>query len=50
MLATTLITLSGLVSLSTAGYTLQDDYSTGNFFSMFDFFTVCLELCLYVLC
>ena len=38
MLATTLFTLSGLVSLSCAGYTLQDDY-TSNFFSMFDFFT-----------
>lgn len=38
MLATTLFTLSGLVSLSCAGYTLQDDY-TSDFFSMFDFFT-----------
>lgn len=41
-LSTTLLTFSGLVShLTTAAYTLQDDYSTQSFFSMFDFFTVC---------
>ena len=40
MLTTTLITLGGLVSSSIAGYALKDDYSTQNFFSMFDFFTV----------
>ncbi|KAI9741089.1 MAG: hypothetical protein M1834_002802 [Cirrosporium novae-zelandiae] len=28
-----------LSKLSVAGYTLEDDYSTSNFFSMFDFFT-----------
>ncbi|RMZ76159.1 hypothetical protein DV738_g5121, partial [Chaetothyriales sp. CBS 135597] len=39
MLSTTLLTLSGLVSFSTAQYVLQDDYSTDSFFSMFDFFT-----------
>ena len=41
MLAFTfLVTLVGLVSLSTAGYVLEDDYSVDQFFSMFDFFTV----------
>ncbi|RMZ90671.1 hypothetical protein DV736_g2096, partial [Chaetothyriales sp. CBS 134916] len=39
MLATTLLTLSGLASFGTAQYVLQDDYSTDSFFSMFDFFT-----------
>ncbi|KIX92161.1 uncharacterized protein Z520_12154 [Fonsecaea multimorphosa CBS 102226] len=34
-----LVTLAGLVSLSTAGYVLEDDYSVDQFFSMFDFFT-----------
>ncbi|KIW65082.1 hypothetical protein PV04_07366 [Phialophora macrospora] len=35
-----LVTLVGLlVSFSTAGYVLQDDYSPDQFFSMFDFFT-----------
>lgn len=28
-----------LVEYSVAGYTLKDDYSVGNFFNMFDFFT-----------
>jgi hypothetical protein len=28
------------VSLSTAGYVLEDDYTEDQFFSMFDFFTV----------
>jgi hypothetical protein len=37
-----LFTLAGLISLSTAGYVLEDDYSADQFFSMFDFFTVCL--------
>lgn len=37
--STTLLALSGLACLSNAGYTLQDDYSASNFFSMFDFFT-----------
>ncbi len=40
MLASILLALAGLVSLSTAGYVLEDDYSTDQFFSMFDFFTV----------
>lgn len=35
-----LVTLAGLVSFSTAGYVLEDDYSVDQFFSMFDFFTV----------
>ncbi|OAP63931.1 hypothetical protein AYL99_03158 [Fonsecaea erecta] len=40
MLASSLlVTLAGLVSLSTAGYVLEDDYSADQFFSMFDFFT-----------
>ena len=33
------LTLSRLFSLSTAAYTIKDDYSPTNFFSMFDFFT-----------
>ena len=36
------VSLVGLVSFSTAGYVLEDDYSTDQFFSMFDFFTVCM--------
>lgn len=40
MLSSTLFALAGLVSLSTAGYVLEDDYSGDSFFSMFDFFTV----------
>lgn len=40
MLYSVLFALSGLVSLSTAGYVLEDDYSVDEFFSMFDFFTV----------
>lgn len=44
MLAWVLVALAGLISLSTAGYVLEDDYSPQNFFSMFDFFTVCLSL------
>lgn len=40
MLASTLLTLAGFVSFSTAGYVLQDDYDSQSFFSMFDFFTV----------
>ncbi|RMD40063.1 hypothetical protein DV735_g5059, partial [Chaetothyriales sp. CBS 134920] len=39
MLAATLLTLSGLASVGTAQYVLQDDYSPDSFFSMFDFFT-----------
>ena len=39
MLASTLLTIAGLVSLSTAGYVLEDDYEPSTFFSMFDFFT-----------
>ncbi|KAI1613799.1 endo-1,3(4)-beta-glucanase [Exophiala viscosa] len=39
MHSSTLFTLAGLVSLSTAGYVLEDDYSGDSFFSMFDFFT-----------
>ncbi|EXJ56597.1 endo-1,3(4)-beta-glucanase [Cladophialophora yegresii CBS 114405] len=35
----TLVGLGLLVSSSTAGYVLQDDYSADQFFSMFDFFT-----------
>jgi hypothetical protein len=40
MLASTLFTLAGFVSFSTAGYVLKDDYNSKSFFSMFDFFTV----------
>ena len=41
MLAFTfVVTLVGLVSLGTAGYVLEDNYSPDQFFSMFDFFTV----------
>jgi hypothetical protein len=40
MLASIFWALAGLVSLSTAGYVLEDDYSADQFFSMFDFFTV----------
>ena len=40
MLAYLLLALSGLVSLSTAGYVLQDDYNPSKFFSMFEFSTV----------
>jgi hypothetical protein len=40
MLAHTLLTLAGLISLSTAGYVLEDDYDASSFFSKFDFFTV----------
>lgn len=32
--------LFGLFNSSLAAYTLKDDYSGSNFFSMFDFFTV----------
>ncbi|EXJ88600.1 endo-1,3(4)-beta-glucanase [Capronia coronata CBS 617.96] len=39
MLASILLALAGLVSLSTAGYVLEDDYTTDEFFSMFNFFT-----------
>ncbi|KAJ9497236.1 hypothetical protein LTR99_001970 [Exophiala xenobiotica] len=39
MLHTLLLALAGLVSLSTAGYVLEDDYTEDQFFSMFDFFT-----------
>lgn len=39
MLAYITLLLTGLVSLSSATYVLQDDYKTENFFSMFDFFT-----------
>ncbi|KIV77202.1 hypothetical protein PV11_09019 [Exophiala sideris] len=39
MLSSTLFALAGLVSFSTAGYVLEDDYSGDSFFSMFDFFT-----------
>jgi hypothetical protein len=48
MLASTLLTLAGFVTFSTAGYVLQDDYNTDSFFSKFDFFTVgrsCLFFC-----
>lgn len=37
--STLLISLAGLIPLSTAGYVLQDDYSIDKFFSMFEFFT-----------
>jgi hypothetical protein len=40
MLPLAVLLCLGLVSLGQAGYVLQDDYSTNNFFSMFDFFTV----------
>lgn len=40
MLASTLLTLAGFVSFSTAGYVLKDDYNSNSFFNMFDFFTV----------
>ncbi|MCJ1290014.1 hypothetical protein MMC34_001549 [Xylographa carneopallida] len=36
----TLLVSAGLVHLSIAGYTLEDDYSAANFFSMFNFQTV----------
>ncbi|MCJ1404888.1 hypothetical protein MMC11_008114 [Xylographa trunciseda] len=36
---TTLLVSAGLVQLGIAGYTLQDDYSASNFFSMFNFQT-----------
>ncbi|KIX01399.1 uncharacterized protein Z518_09125 [Rhinocladiella mackenziei CBS 650.93] len=39
MLVSILLALAGIVSLSTAGYVLEDDYSVDKFFSMFDFFT-----------
>ncbi|KIW51302.1 hypothetical protein PV05_10039 [Exophiala xenobiotica] len=39
MLHTLLFALGGLVSLCTAGYVLEDDYTEDQFFSMFDFFT-----------
>lgn len=35
----TVVALAALVGQCTAGYSLEDDYSAGNFFSMFDFFT-----------
>ena len=40
MLASTFLIFAGLASLSTAAYTLEDDYEPSSFFSMFDFFTV----------
>ena len=40
MFLSTLFTLAGLVSLTTASYVLEDDYESNSFFSMFDFFTV----------
>jgi hypothetical protein len=40
MLPLAVLLCLGLVPLGHAGYVLQDDYSTNNFFSMFDFFTV----------
>ncbi|KAL6250666.1 hypothetical protein RBB50_002969 [Rhinocladiella similis] len=39
MFSRSLMALAGLISLSTAGYVLEDDYSGDQFFSMFDFFT-----------
>ncbi|MCJ1320286.1 hypothetical protein MMC15_005624 [Xylographa vitiligo] len=36
---TTLLVCAGLVHLGIAGYTLEDDYSAANFFSMFNFQT-----------
>ncbi|KAF2801878.1 putative endo-1,3(4)-beta-glucanase, partial [Mytilinidion resinicola] len=39
MLFSTLLTAAALIRLSIAGYVLQDDYSSANFFNMFDFFT-----------
>ncbi|MCJ1239044.1 hypothetical protein MMC14_007037 [Varicellaria rhodocarpa] len=39
MYFSTLLTCAGLVHLGIAGYTLEDDYSVGNFFSMFNFIT-----------
>ena len=35
----TILTAAGLVRLGMAGYTLEDDYSPANFFSMFNFIT-----------
>lgn len=41
MYTSTLLLLAGsLLPLTSAGYQLQDDYSAGNFFDMFDFYTV----------
>ena len=40
MLASTLLSFAGLVSLTTAGYVIEDDYEPSSFFGMFDFFTV----------
>ncbi|MCJ1395103.1 hypothetical protein MMC18_007984 [Xylographa bjoerkii] len=37
---TTLLVSAGLVHLGIAGYTLEDDYSVANFFSMFNFTTI----------
>jgi hypothetical protein len=36
--AATLVAAASLLKLSTAGYTLEDDYLSGDFFSKFDFF------------
>lgn len=40
MQTSTLLTLAGLITLGTAGYVLEDDYSASSFFNMFEFFTV----------
>ena len=37
---TSLIGLSALAAVASATYTLEDDYTTDAFASMFDFFTV----------
>jgi hypothetical protein len=50
MLATTLtltVALAAFVPFSTAGYVLEDDYSVNNFFSMFNFFSVCSSSCAF---
>lgn len=39
MYTTSIIASLALIKFSVAGYTVQDDYSVGNFFNMFDFFT-----------
>jgi hypothetical protein len=43
MLASTLLSLAGFISLTTAGYVIEDDYEPSSFFGMFDFFTVRLD-------
>lgn len=41
--APTAMAFLGLSGLSRAAYTLKDNYTPSNFFSMFNFYTVCMS-------